>query len=93
MLRIVALDVVLFLLPFAAYALWLAVTRRTLRNPDDWQIRTITWLALAGAALVVVVIVVFIHFDPSPPGGTYVPPHIENGVIVPGHIDPPAGGG
>lgn len=90
MLRVVALDVVLFLLPFGAYALWLMLTRRTVRNPDDWQVRTITWLALAGAALVLVVILIFIHFDTGTKGGTYVPPHIENGVIVPGQIIPPA---
>lgn len=88
MLRLVAVDIVLFLLPFAAYALWLLVNRRSVRNPDDWQVKTITWLALAGAALVIGVILVFIHFDTSPPGGTYIPPHMENGVIVPGQIVP-----
>ena len=87
MLRIVALDALFFLMPFAAYALWLVVTRRTMRNPDDWQVKTIAWLALAGAVLMVAVLVVFIHFDPIPPGGTYVPPSFEDGVLIPGHIE------
>lgn len=87
MLRIVALDALFFLTPFAAYALWLLVTRRTVRNPDDWTVKTIAWLALVGAVLMIGVLVIFIHLDPSPPGGTYVPPSFEDGVLIPGHIE------
>ena len=87
MFRIVALDALFFLMPFAAYALWLVVTRRTVSDPGDWTVKTIAWLALAGAILMVTVLVVFIHLDPSPPGGTYVPPSFENGVLTPGHIE------
>ncbi len=92
MVRFVLLDAIFFLLPFGAYALWLLVTRRTMRNAEDWQARTIVWLALAGAALMLAIILYFIHFDSGPPGGVYVPPHIENGVIVPGHIEPESPG-
>ena len=89
MFRIVALDALFFLMPFAAYALWLMVTRRTIRDPNDWTVKTIAWLALAGAVLMVTVLVIFIHLDPSPAGGgTYVPPRFKDGVIVPGHIEP-----
>lgn len=88
MARFVAFDAVLFLLPFAAYALWLIITRRTLRNADDWTVKVIAYLALAGAILTVVALVVFVHLDTAPPGGTYVPAHIENGVIIPGQIVP-----
>ena len=88
MVRIVAFDVLFFLLPFVAYALWLIITRRTMRNAEDWQVKTIAWLAFAVAVLMIGALVIFIHLDPSPPGGTYVPPHIENGEIVPGHIEP-----
>jgi NhaP-type Na+/H+ or K+/H+ antiporter len=88
MFRIVALDALFFLTPFAAYALWLLVTRRTMRDPNDWTVKTIAWLALAGAVFMVAILVVFIQLDPSPPGGTYVPPRFEDGVIIPGHIEP-----
>ncbi|MCR4283429.1 MAG: DUF6111 family protein [Bauldia sp.] len=87
MVRFVAFDAIFFLLPFAAYALWLIITRRTLTNAADWQVRTIAYLALAGAALMIAALVVFVHLDTSPPGGRYVPAHIENGEIIPGHID------
>ncbi|HVZ13982.1 MAG TPA: DUF6111 family protein [Bauldia sp.] len=88
MVRFFAFDGVLFLLPFAVYALWLLVTRRSLSNTSDWTIRTIGYLALVGALLVIVVLVIFIQRDTDQPGGTYVPAHLENGVIVPGHFEP-----
>jgi len=88
MARFVAFDALLFLLPFAAYAVWLVVTRGSLRNVEDWQARTIAILAIAGAGLLLAALVTFTSFRTIPPGGTYVPAHIENGKIVPGHIDP-----
>jgi hypothetical protein len=89
MLRFVAFDAVFFLLPFAAYALWLVVTRRTLTQAADWEIRTIGYLALAGAVLVIAILVAFVHLDTDAPGGVYVPAHLEDGKIVPGHFEPP----
>lgn len=86
MLRIVIIDAIFFLMPFAAYALWLMMTRRTMTDPNDWQVKTIAWLALIGAALMVIVLTVFVHLEPGRPGGVYVPPRLEDGVIVPGHI-------
>lgn len=90
MVRFFAFDAIFFLVPFAAYALWLIVTRRTLRNADDWTVKTIGYLSLAGAILLIAAILFFVHFDREPPGGTYVPAHMENGRIVPGHIELPA---
>jgi hypothetical protein len=76
-------------LPFAAYGLWLLVTQRSLGTVADWEVRTISYLTLAGAVLMIVSIVLFIQFDREPPGGTYVPAHMESGQIVPGRIVPP----
>lgn len=87
MVRFVAFDAVFFLLPFAAYALWLIVSRRSVRNRDDWQVKTIATLALIGAVFMIVVLVVFIQRDTDAPGDTYIPAHIENGSIVPGHFE------
>ncbi|HVY21535.1 MAG TPA: DUF6111 family protein [Bauldia sp.] len=89
MLRFVAFDAIFFLLPFAAYALWLVLTRRTLTNAADWQVRTIGYLALAGAVIVVGILIAFVHLDADAPGGVYVPAHLENGKIVPGHFEAP----
>jgi hypothetical protein len=89
MLRFAAFDILLFLAPFAAYALWLIAVRRPV-GPAAWETRTIAWLALAGAAITIAVLFVFIHFDTEPPGGVYVPAHMENGRIIEGHIEAPA---
>ena len=87
MLRFVAFDAVFFLLPFGIYALWLIATRRTLTHAPDWEIKTIGYLALAGAVLMIAVIVAFVHLDTDAPGGKYIPAHLENGKIVPGHFE------
>jgi Family of unknown function (DUF6111) len=85
--RVVVLDVLLFLLPFAAYAVWLVVTRGSLANATDWQIKTIAFLGIAGAVLLVGTLVVFVTFQTSPPGHEYEPAHLENGQIVHGKFD------
>ena len=53
-----------------------------------WEIgRGRVWLGgLTIAALLMVVgsFIYFAHFSGAPPGSTYVPAHIENGMLVPG---------
>jgi hypothetical protein len=45
---------------------------------------------VTGVALTALVLfVVTVHFGTSAPG-TYVPPHVENGRVMPGHIEPAA---
>ncbi len=88
MVRFVAFDSVLFLVPFAIYALWLLGSRRSVSDAAEWTARTVGYLALAGAVLLVGVLVAFVRFDTAPPGGTYIPAHMENGRIIEGHIQP-----
>ncbi len=88
MMRLVAFDALFFLFPFAVYALWLMITRGSLANIADWQARTIAWLAAGGAAMMIAVLVIFVHLGPAPTGGTYVPAHVDdNGTIIPGHFE------
>ncbi len=88
MTRLVAFDALFFLIPFAVYALWLLITRGSLANIADWQARTIAWLAAGGAALMIAVLVIFVHVGAPPTGGTYIPAHVgDDGNIVPGHFE------
>jgi hypothetical protein len=88
MARYIAFDAVFFFLPFALYAAWLVFTRGSLKNLEDWQIRTIAYLTIAGSGLLLGTILILTSFNQAPAGGTYVPAHIENGVIVPAHVVP-----
>ena len=74
-------------MPFGIYAGWMFVTRGTVGTANDWPIRTITWLAIGGAVLMVIAVIVFLQFDGAPPGSIYVPAQIIDGVLVPGHFE------
>jgi hypothetical protein len=92
MARYLAFDAIFFLVPFALYAAWLIFTRGSLKNLDDWQVRTIAYLAIAGSALLLGAIFAFTSFNQVSPNQVYVPAHLENGVIVPGHFEPRSDG-
>lgn len=82
----ILLEVVLpFLAPFALFALYrLLVTRgRPLLERTPWFLLTVMGLVLAGAALVSLAL-----SGGWGTGGRYVPPHVENGRIVPGEVVP-----
>ncbi|MBN9022376.1 MAG: hypothetical protein J0H08_09865 [Rhizobiales bacterium] len=87
MARVVAFNVIFFLLPFGVYAAWLLATRGTVGRASDWPIRTITWLAVGGAALLIVAVIAFLQFDAHAPGGKYVPAQVIDGVLVPAHFE------
>ena len=44
MVRLIALNAIFFLLPFAGYAAWLVATRGTTGGRRDWPARTIGYL-------------------------------------------------
>jgi hypothetical protein len=79
-------EVLLFIAPFAIYAIYLFATERDAREKEHWRLNVLSGLAVAGCALVVASLIAFAHFGGSPPGGTYIPAHIENGKLVPGQI-------
>jgi cytochrome c-type biogenesis protein CcmH/NrfF len=75
-------EILLFLLPFAAYGLW----RRM--NPNT-QPSTIL-LVLAGLGVVLMLAGAFWYGASRSmrPGTTYVPAHLEGDRIEPGHAEP-----
>ena len=84
MIRPVATEIVLFLMPFVLYGVFLWATKAGVMQPDSWPLSRIAWLLMAALALVVGSFIYFAHFSGAPPGSTYVPAHIENGKFVPG---------
>ena len=86
MIRTGATEIVLFLLPFALYAVYLLATRANVLHPESWPISHIGWLLGAALLLVVGSFIYFANYSGAPVGSTYVPAHIEDGKFVPQQI-------
>ena len=76
----------LFLSPFAAYALYLALRARYPLEVQHWTRGRVSIMTLAGLAAAVLGLVAINAFAPRG-RGVYIPAHVENGVLVPGRIE------
>jgi len=89
-MRLLLSIVLPLLLPTALYVLWAAtVGRAELAGTAAWRSLPWAWLVVAGVALTVVVLFTAVETG-GRRNGTYVPPHVVNGRIVPGHFVSPA---
>ncbi len=88
MIRIVIENLLLFLLPTIIYIAYVYMTRDEKPGPtrvlDD---APLVWLFAAGAALMLVTLVIFGSMTGGTPGQTYTPPVLKDGRIEPGHVD------
>jgi hypothetical protein len=84
MIRPVATEVGLFLVPFVLYVAFLLATRSGVLQPDAWTLRRVGGLVIVSLVLIGGSFVVLAQFSGAPPGSTYVPAHIESGKFVPG---------
>ena len=87
MIRRMIYELLLFLLPFALYGIYWRLSGRgrseDVQRPHPWATLFISGLVLVAASFVL-----WAYEDGETASGTYVPPHVENGRIVPGHVDP-----
>jgi O-antigen ligase len=86
MIRPALIEVLLFIAPFAAYAVFLVVTRSGVVAAASWPVRHLMSLAIVALLLVAASFIFFAHFSGAPPGADYMPAHMENGKFVPGTI-------
>ena len=85
MIRIGLIEILLFLVPFALYAVFLLATRAGVLQWKVWPAGRLVWLGVAALVLVIASFVWFAHFSGVPVGTTYVPAHLdEQGNFVPG---------
>ena len=84
MIRPVLTELAIFLIPFAAYALFLIATRSGVLASSSWPMHLVAKLVLGSLLLVIISFVLLAHFSGAPPNSTYIPAHIENGRLVPG---------
>ncbi|MGA2045085.1 MAG: DUF6111 family protein [Roseiarcus sp.] len=85
MVRAVLEPTLLFLSPFLAFALYLAARARYPLAVEHWTRGRVSTLTLVGLAIAVLGMIAFGLTAPRG-RGVYVPAHIDNGELVPGHI-------
>ncbi|MGO9741441.1 MAG: DUF6111 family protein [Roseiarcus sp.] len=73
----------LFLAPFLLFAIYLALRLRFPLAVEHWTRGRVSLLALIGLAAALMGLIVLEFIAPRAQG-TYVPAHIEKGVLVPG---------
>ena len=86
MARSIFTELLLFLAPFAIYAIVLNASRRDARDSEHWPVGIVAGLAAAGIALMIAGLVYFAHFGGAPTTGVYEPARYENGKLIPGRI-------
>jgi hypothetical protein len=81
-------DLLLFLLPFAFYLAYL----RLREQDDETSSKQHPWTALfvSGLVLVAASFVFWGLFENANQRGVYIPPHLEDGRLVPGRVVPEA---
>ncbi len=57
-------------------------------NEIMWRDAPWLWLALAGTALMGIVMLIGVFVHDTAPAVRYIPPHIEDGRVVPGELRP-----
>jgi hypothetical protein len=85
MSRIIAIRALLFALPFAIYGVYFLLSRRAAAQPahaTPWTTLFIAGLSLVAASFIYVGLT-----EGESTSGVYVPPHVVNGVVVPGHVE------
>jgi hypothetical protein len=84
MIRPILTELAIFLIPFAAYALFLIATRAGVFASSSWPAHLVAKLVLGSLLLVVISFILLAQFSGAPPDSTYVPAHLENGKLVHG---------
>ena len=86
MLRALLEPLALFLSPFIVFAIYLVLRARYPLAIEHWTRGRVSTLTLAGLAIAVLGM---LFFGLSAPRGhgVYVPAHLENGALIPGHIE------
>lgn len=88
MIRIIVINLLLLLLPTVIYFSYIYLRRQQAPDAEILADAPIFWLLAAGAVLSLLVLIFFVDWTGNVPGGRYVAPHYEDGVIIPGHIEP-----
>ena len=87
MVRFLAFTIIAFLLPFIIYGGWRFIAAGITPGSESWPMKVWMRLAGAGAALMLVSIIVLVSLSGEGAKKTYHPARMENGQLVPGSFD------
>ncbi len=87
MIRIALTEILLFSLPFIVYFGFLYLRREQDHVEGFWHDVPLFYLTMAGCGLIALGFVGFATFTGAPTGADYIPAIIEDGKIVPGHME------
>jgi hypothetical protein len=76
------IEIVLFLTPFIGFAAWRVVA------PADRMPGWVIALAVGAVMMILALLLVLRALDASDGNKTYVPAHMEDGRVIPGHAAP-----
>lgn len=93
MIRILLQYILPIALPSLLYVAWLAYENRRIARggagrPPRWQEGPWPWLIAGGVVFAVLLSFALANIGGYGTGGTYVPPRVEDGRIIPGHVEP-----
>ena len=86
MLRAVLEPLGMFLSPFAVFAIYLILRARYPLAIEHWTKSRVATLTMIGLGVAILGMALLAFFAPRGLG-RYVPAHLENGQLVPGHIE------
>ena len=87
MIRPILTELALFLAPFAAYAVFLMVTKTAVLERSSWPVKTVLTLGIVAFILMIGSFLYLAHFSGAPPGVDYIPAHFDkDGKFVPGQF-------
>lgn len=87
MIRLVLLNLLFLLIPSILYFAYVYARNRERPGEEVLSNAPIFWLFAAGVASMLISLALFGQWEGGAPGKQYVPPRIQDGVIVPGHVE------
>ncbi len=85
MIRPVLTEVVIFLIPFALYAIYLMANRAGVFDGASWPTHVLAKLVMGSLLLTIVSFILLAHFSGAPPNATYTPARVDDkGNFIPG---------
>jgi drug/metabolite transporter (DMT)-like permease len=84
----IAINLLLFILPFVLYLGWLHLKEKSPFLKDHWERRPVVWLGLVGILLGGGYFLYHVAYQVRDPNVIYIPARVENGVFQPARMEP-----